>query len=186
MPAPHQPTQTGQAAALPPPPSTSSAKGMTARPPNCSSEPIQMKGTRRQPSAERWVSERKPMSARNGAYSTGSATITATSVAGTFSSTIITRLSVPTSSVSAMPTETWNSDSRSSRDSGRSGVAASAKGRKRGPSWDQRVISVRLSLFMTGRTQQALPLRARARSGCQATSEVQPPPPMCSVVRRPC
>ena len=88
---------------------------MIARPPNCTIVPIQMKGTRRQPSAERWVSERKPISARNGAYSTGSATISATSVAGTSSSTIITRLSVPTSSVSAMPTETWNSDRRSSR-----------------------------------------------------------------------
>ncbi len=57
----------------------------------------------------------------------------ATSEAGTSSSTIITRFSVPTSSTSAMPTEAWNSDSRSRRDSGRSGVAASAKGRKRGP-----------------------------------------------------
>jgi hypothetical protein len=44
----------------------------------------------------------------------------ATSVAGTSSSTIITRLSVPTSSTSAMPTVTWNSDRRSRRDSGRS------------------------------------------------------------------
>ena len=74
------------------------------------------------------------MSARNGAYSTGSAIITATSDAGTPSSTIITRLSVPTSSTNAMPTDTWNSARRSRRDSGRSGVAASANGRKRGPS----------------------------------------------------
>jgi len=65
-----------------------------------------MKGTRRQPSAERWLSERKPTSARNGAYSSGSASITATRAAGTCSSTIITRLSVPTSSTSAMPTDT--------------------------------------------------------------------------------
>ena len=41
-----------------------------------------------------------------GANRTGMATITATSEAGTPSSTIITRLSVPTSSTSAMPTET--------------------------------------------------------------------------------
>ena len=87
-------------------------------------------------------------SARKGAYSTGNATITATSVAGTFSSTIITRLSVPTSKVSAMPTDTWNSDRRSNRDNGKSGVAASANGRKRGPNWAQRAISVRLSRFM--------------------------------------
>jgi len=57
----------------------------------------------------------------------------ATSDAGTPSSTIITRFSVPTSRTSAMPTDTWNKDSRSRRGRGRSGVAASAKGRKRGP-----------------------------------------------------
>ena len=45
--------------------------------------------------------------------------ISATSQAGTPSSRIITRFSVPTSSTRAMPTETWNSDSRSSRGSGR-------------------------------------------------------------------
>ena len=72
--------------------------------------------------------------ARNGANTSGSETITATSHAGTPSSTIITRFSVPISSTTAMPTETWNSDSRSSRPSGNSGVAASANGRKRGPS----------------------------------------------------
>ena len=52
---------------------------------------------------------------------------------GTPSSTIITRFSVPISSTTAMPTVTWNSDSRSSRPIGSSGVAASANGRKRGP-----------------------------------------------------
>jgi len=61
------------------------------------------------------------------------ATITATSDAGTLSSTIITRLRVPTSSTRAMPTDTWNSDRRNRRGSGRSGDAASAKGRKRSP-----------------------------------------------------
>ena len=65
--APAWPTHTGQAAALPPPESTSSVKGTIARPPNCTMLPIQMKGTRRQPRAERWLSERKPMSARSGA-----------------------------------------------------------------------------------------------------------------------
>ena len=69
----------------------------------------------------------------------------ATSEAGTLSSTIITRLSVPTSSTSAMPTETWNSDKRSRRDSGRSGVAASANGRKRGPSCAQRATRPRVT-----------------------------------------
>jgi hypothetical protein len=68
--------------------------------------PRQMKGTRRQPKAARWWSDRKPTSARNGAYSTGSATIRATSEGATPSSTIITRLSVPIISTRAMPTDT--------------------------------------------------------------------------------
>jgi hypothetical protein len=123
-------------------------EGHDRQPPNCIIVPIQMKGTRRQPSAERWLSERKPMSARSGANSTGSDTITATSAAGTPSSTIITRLRVPTSSTSAMPTDTWNSDSRSSRDSGRSGVAASANGRKRGLRRTSPWISLRFKGFM--------------------------------------
>ncbi len=79
---------------------------MIARPPNCKSVPIQMKGTRRQPSSERCVSERKPTTARNGAKINGSETITATSQAGTASSTIMTRLRVPISSTTAIPTDT--------------------------------------------------------------------------------
>ena len=51
-----------------------------------------------------------------------------TSVDGTCNSTIMTRLSVPTSRVSDMPTDTWISDRRNSRRSGRSALAASAKG----------------------------------------------------------
>ena len=117
---------------------------MIASPPNWRHEPIQTYGTRRQPSAERWTSERKPTRARNGATSTGSDTISATSQAPTPSSTIITRFSVPTSSATAIPTETWNSDSRSRRDSGRSSVAASANGMKRGPSFCQFGASLRL------------------------------------------
>ena len=66
----------------------------------------------------------------------------------TFSSTIMTRFSVPISSTSAMPTVTWNSDSRSRRDNGKSGVAASAKGRNVVPMLTQDVITLRLSLFM--------------------------------------
>ena len=89
------------------------------------------------------------MSARNGAKISGSEIIVPTSDAGTFSSTIITRLSVPISSTSAMPTETWNSDSRNSRDSGRSGVAASANGRKREPIPAQVRIIRRLTRFMS-------------------------------------
>ena len=73
------------------------------------------------------------MSARKGAKSTGSATIAATSQAGMPSSTIITRLRVPLSSTSDNPTETWKSDRRRSRKSGSSGVAASAKGSRLGP-----------------------------------------------------
>ena len=92
-----------------------------------------MNGTRRQPSSERWVSERKPISARNGANTSGSEIISPTSDAGTPSSTIITRLRVPTSSTRAMPTDTWNNDSRNKRPSGNSGLAASANGMKRGP-----------------------------------------------------
>ena len=42
------------------------------------------------------------------------AIISATTIAGTDSSTIITRFSVPSSSTVAMPTDTWNSDSRRS------------------------------------------------------------------------
>ena len=72
----------------------------------------------------------------------------ATSETGTPSSTIITRFRVPISSTRAMPTETWNSDRRSSLDSGSSGVAASAKGRKRGPSLIQVRISFWLITFM--------------------------------------
>ncbi len=77
-----------------------------ARPPNCSMVPRQMNGTRRQPSAEVWTSDLNPMIARNGAKRMGSAIMTPTSEAGTPSSTIMTRLSVPISKTSAMPTET--------------------------------------------------------------------------------
>ena len=61
------------------------------------------------------MSDLKPTTARNGANTSGSETITATSQAGTPSSTIMTRLSVPISSTTAMPTVTWNSDRRSRR-----------------------------------------------------------------------
>ena len=82
-----------------------------------------------QPMALRCVSERKPRSVRNGAIRTGSAIMKATMVAGTDSSTIITRLSVPSSITVAMPTETWNSDSLSNCPIGNPSLAASAKGR---------------------------------------------------------
>ena len=52
------------------------------------------------------MSDRNPISARNGAISTGSAIIAATTRAGTESSTIITRLSVPNRSTVAIPTDT--------------------------------------------------------------------------------
>jgi hypothetical protein len=45
----------------------------------------------------------------------------------------MTRFSVPISKVTEMPMETWNSDSRSSRDSGNSADVTSAKGRKAAP-----------------------------------------------------
>ena len=86
---------------------------MIAKPPNCAIVPNQRNGTRRQPSTERWWSERKPTSVRKGAESSGSASMSATIQEGTPSSTIITRFSVPIISTAAMPTVTWNSDSRS-------------------------------------------------------------------------
>ena len=118
---------------------------MIARPPNCSSVPIQRYGTLRQPSAERWLSERKPMKARNGANTSGRPTISDTSQAGTASSTINTRFSVPINSTMAMPTVTWNSDRRKSRPKGSSGLAASANGRNSVPSFIQRrvILAVR-------------------------------------------
>ena len=77
-----------------------------AKPPNCSIVPLKIYGRRRSPSADRNRSDRKPINARNGANSSGKASIPATSAAGTFSSTIITRLSVPIIKTKAMPTET--------------------------------------------------------------------------------
>ncbi len=50
-------------------------------------------------------------------------------VAGTDSSTIMTRLSVPNSITVAIPTETWNSDSRNNCAIGNPSLVASAKGR---------------------------------------------------------
>ena len=84
-----------------------------------------------------------PISARSGANSSGSDTIAATTEADMPSSTIITRLSVPVSSTAAIPTDTWNSDSRSSRPSGSSSVAASANGRKRVPTRFQKALIAR-------------------------------------------
>ncbi len=113
------------------PASRISANGMIASPPNMPSVPNQTNGTRRQPRKLRCTSERKPISARNGAATSGRATINATSHAPTPNSRIITRLSVPTIRAVAMPTATWNSAKRTRRGSGRSGDAASAKGRNR-------------------------------------------------------
>jgi hypothetical protein len=75
------------------------------------------------------------MSARKGAINKGKATIKDTKVAETPNSTIITRLRVPTSMTMAMPTESWKSDKRSRRESGKSSLAASAKGKNRDPNW---------------------------------------------------
>ena len=96
----------GTWAAFCPRDSTNSANGMIASPPNCTMVPRYRNGTRRQPSAERWVSERKPMTARNGAKINGSEIMMPTSEADTFSSTIMTRFRVPISSTNDMPTET--------------------------------------------------------------------------------
>ena len=128
---------------------------MIARPPNCTSVPCQMNGTRFQPSSDRWVSERKPIKARNGAKISGSEIMMATSEAGTSSSTIMTRLRVPISSTKAMPTETWNSDKRSSRLSGNSAVAASANGMKRGPNATHELMTFRLILFIGTRAVES-------------------------------
>jgi hypothetical protein len=91
------------------------------------------------------LSDLNPISVRSGANTSGKATIAATRLDERPSSTIITRLSVPVTSTAAIPTEIWNSDSRSRRPSGRSSVAASAKGRKRVPIRFQKAPVFRLS-----------------------------------------
>jgi len=78
---------------------------MMARPPNCICVPSHRYGTRFQPRMLLCVSDLKPTSARNGATSSGMASMIATSDAGTLSSRIITRLSVPTNNVCTMPTD---------------------------------------------------------------------------------
>ena len=115
---------------------------MIARPPNWTIVPRYMKGTRFHPSTDLCMSDRNPIKARNGANSRGSEIMTPTREAGTFSSTIITRFSVPISRTRAMPTVNWNKDSRRSRESGRSGDAASANGRKRGPRPNQNLTAL--------------------------------------------
>ena len=141
----------------------SNANGMIARPPNCSIVPSQMKGTRFQPSTERWLSDRNPTSARKGANSNGRASIEATIQEGTASSTIMTRLSVPISSTAAMPTVTWNSDSRSSRDIGNSSVAASANGRIDGPNFISPLTMAALARFISGEPPKLARCRSRAK-----------------------
>ena len=135
------PIHTGRASDSPCLARTSTAKGMMARPPNCTSEPCQIKGTRFHPSTDLCVSERNPINARKGAKKSGSETMIPTMEAGTPYSTIITRLRVPISSTSAIPTETWKRDKRRSLDRGNSGVAASAKGRKRAPWLNQKFVT---------------------------------------------
>ena len=142
---------------------TSSANGMMASPPNCISEPNQMNGTRRQPSAETWVSDLNPIRARSGANTSGKATISATSAAGMPSSAIITRLSVPVSRTAAMPTDTWNSDRRRSWLSGSSLVATSAKGSMEIPSSAQRRARDADSRFMPA----PAPSPERCRRSCR-------------------
>ena len=96
------------------------------------------------------MSERCPTKTRSGANSKGRETIAATMAAPTPSSTIMTRLSVPLSSTTAMPTDTWNSARRSSRGRGNSVLAASANGRKRVPMLDQCATKVALNRFIRG------------------------------------
>ena len=156
------------------------ANGMIARPPNCNRVPNQMYGTRRHPRAERCVSERKPISARNGANNSGSATMAATSQLGTPSSTIITRLSVPLSRTTAMPTDTWNSDNRIRRPSGSSAVAASANGRKRTPTRIHPRAMLMPSAVMRPRAPGPATYRSRWRCGpiaqrARRRASAQPP-----------
>ena len=77
------------------------------------------------------MSDLNPKSARKGATSTGMAIIIATMVAATPSSTIITRLSVPSSITEAMPTLIWKSDRRKSWPNGSCSLTASEKGSMR-------------------------------------------------------
>ncbi len=136
---------------------------MMARPPNCNSEPNQMKGALFHPSADLCVSDLKPIRARRGAKNNGSDTAIATTVVGTPSSTIITRLRVPLRSTRAIATETWKSESRSKRPSGNSAVAASANGRKRGLIFTHALASLSPSWLMLSRA----PSRRRHRSRCR-------------------
>ena len=106
------------------------------------------------------MSDLNPTSARNGAKTSGSAIIVATSQTGTPSSTIITRFSVPMSSTTAMPTETWNSDRRSSFASGSSSAPTSAKGSRLVPSFIQALAEPQ-DLFI-GRGQATPTLRIRS------------------------
>ena len=78
---------------------------MIDNPANCSMVPPQRNGTRFQPRMLLWVSDLKPIKARNGAASNGMASMIATSDAGTRSSRIMTRFNVPTNSVCTIPTE---------------------------------------------------------------------------------
>ena len=64
-----------------------------------------------------------------GAIKTGIATINATIVAGTPSSTIITLFRVPSNNTVAIPTEIWNKERRSNCPRGKSVLAASENGR---------------------------------------------------------
>ncbi len=86
--------------------------------------------------------------------------MTATSQAGTPSSTIMTRLSVPISSTTAMPTVTWNRLSRSSRAIGSSAEAASANGMNPVPIRPQVRTAASLSRAIIGN-----PMHTYARHG---------------------
>ena len=107
----------------------SSANGMIAKPPNCvmRAEPDE----RDAPPAEHramMIGAETDHRAQRREHQRQRQHAVATIHDGTASSTIITRLSVPISSTAAMPTVTWNSDSRSRRPIGSSAVAASANG----------------------------------------------------------
>ena len=144
---------------------TMSANGMIASPPNCSSVPIQMYG-HAPPAEHRAVRVRAEADQRaERREHSGSDTISATSQAGTPSSTIITRLSVPVEQHHRhADRDLEQRQAQQPRAAAARRVAASANGRKRGPTRVQPRARAALSRFIAARAPA--PARCRSRWRC--------------------
>ena len=94
---------------------------------------------------------------------------------GTPSSTIITRFRVPSSSTVAMPTETWNSDSRSSWPSGRSFGGRVGEGQHFEASRHRDRCRSSFGTWTRGSFMAAAPSPARCRSRARRGRPAQPP-----------